>query len=128
MNQFRIGLKLNDPESPVDNDYLDELEKFVINLENSGAKIIRNKLPDIDNELHFMIYLKLVGASDSPHFTKEQINALTEGVRELNNDSVSRICGTRFEGLSLLHRDWINLNKQRNKHRLAFDTYFEDQF
>ena len=126
LNQFRIGLKLNDPESPVDNDYLDELEKFVINLENSGAKIIRNKLPNIDNELHFMIYLKLVGASDSPHFTKEQINALTEGVRELNNDSVSRICGTRFEGLSLLHRDWINLNKQRNKHRLAFDAYFED--
>ena len=126
LSQFRIGLKLNDPESPVDNDYLDKLEKFVMNLENAGAKIIRNKLPDIDNELHFMIYLKLVGASDSPHFTKGQINALTKGVRELNNDSVSRICGTRFEGLSLLHRDWINLNKQRNKHRLAFDAYFED--
>ena len=126
MSQFRIGLKLNDPESPVDNDYLNKLEKFVMNLENAGAKIIRNKLPDIDNELHFMIYLKLVGASDSPHFTKEQINALTKGVKKLNNDSVSRICGTRFEGLSLLHRDWINLNKQRNKHRLAFDAYFED--
>ena len=79
--------KTNSPIAIIDPDN-NFVEKFVINLEKSGAKIIRNKLPDIDNELHFMIYLKLVGASDSPHFTKGQINALTEGVRKLNNDSV----------------------------------------
>ena len=33
LNQFRIGLKLDDPESPVDHDYLDKLDKFVQKLE-----------------------------------------------------------------------------------------------
>ena len=126
LSQFRIGLKLDDPESPVDNDYLNKLDEFVQKLENAGAKIIRNKIPEFDNGLHFMIYLKLVGASDSAHFTKEEIKTLIDGVKKFNNDRVSRVCGTRFEGLSLLHRDWINLNTQRNRHRLIFDKYFED--
>tara|TARA_B100001996_G_scaffold56083_1_gene39732 strand:- start:1841 stop:3310 length:1470 start_codon:yes stop_codon:yes gene_type:complete len=126
LNQFRIGIKLNDPESPVDHDYLAKLDRFVQKLEKAGAKIIRDKIPELDNERHFMIYLKLVGASDSPHFTKKDIKALIDGVKALNNERVTRVCGTRFEGLSLLHRDWINLNAERNKHRLAFDAYFED--
>ena len=126
LSQFRIELKLDDPESPVDNDYLNKLDEFVQKLENAGAKIIRNKIPEFDNGLHFMIYLKLVGASDSAHFTKEEIKKLIDGVKKFNNDRVSRVCGTRFEGLSLLHRDWINLNTQRNRHRLIFDKYFED--
>ena len=96
LNQFRIGLKLDDKESPVEHDYLIKLQEFVQNLEKVGAKIIRNKAPKLDTERHFMNYLSLVGASDSEHFTQIEINNLISGVNALNNEHVSRICGTRF--------------------------------
>ena len=44
----------------------------------------------------------------------------------MKNERVSRVCGTRFRGLSLLHRDWILLNYERNCHRIAFDSFFEE--
>ena len=126
LNQFRIGLKLDDKESPVEHDYLIKLQEFVQNLEKVGAKIIRNKTPKLDTERHFMNYLSLVGASDSEHFTQSEINNLISGVNALNNEHVSRICGTRFRGLSISHRDWLKLNLIRNKNRLIFDEFFED--
>ena len=126
LNQFRIGLKLDDKESPVEHDYLIKLQEFVQNLEKVGAKIIRNKAPKLDTERHFMNYLSLVGASDSEHFTQIEINNLISGVNALNNEHVSRICGTRFKGLSISHREWLKLNLIRNKNRLIFDEFFED--
>ena len=126
LNQFRVGLKLDDAESPVDKTYLDVLKEFVEKLSKAGVDIVRDKTPEVDSEKHFRLYLSLLGAAMSQNYTEEECHALIAGIKAMNDESVSRICGTRYEGLSLSHRDWILLDNKRNIHRLIFDKYFKD--
>ena len=126
LSEFRIGVKLDDAESPLDHGYLNALEGFVQKLEKAGAKVIRDKTPEIDSSEHYTLYLSLLGAAMSAGTSKKDAKALLDGVKAMNNDHVMRVCGTRFKGLSLSHSEWLNLDAKRNLHRLIFDAYFKD--
>ncbi len=126
LKEFRIGIKLNDPESPVDYKYVVALEDFVQELANAGAEIVWDKVPNLNSERHFTIYLSLLGAATSAHFNDNECQKLSDAVTAMKNERVSRVCGTRFRGQSILHREWILLNYERNCHRIAFDSFFEE--
>ena len=126
LKEFRIGIKLDDAESPVDQGYLAILEEFVQKLEKAGAGVIRNKTPGVDSTEHYTLYLSLLGAAMSAQVTTKEAKALLDGVKAMNNDHVMRVCGTRYKGLSISHSKWLNLDAKRNLHRLIFDAFFKD--
>ena len=43
----------------------------------------------------------------------EDVSKLREAVTAVGNKRVSEVCGTRYAGMSLLHRDWLNLHNKR---------------
>ena len=59
LSEFRIGVKLDDTESPLDHGYLNALEGFVQKLEKL-SKGHRGKTPQIDSSEHFTLYLSLL--------------------------------------------------------------------
>ena len=126
LKDFTIGLKLDDAESPVETAYLDALEGFVEKLARAGAKIVRDPQPEVNTTEHFQLYLSLLGAAMSASASEEDVNKLREAVTAVGNKRVSEVCGTRYAGMSLLHRDWLNLHNKRLSHLLAFDSYFEN--
>ncbi len=125
LKDFTIALMLGDDASPVDTAYLDALSAFADRLEAAGAKVIRNRLPDIDSEAHFTLYLKMLGAALCFGVTDEDAEAAQEPFKDAPED-VQRVGGNRMSGMLLSHRDWMTLDNDRRNTRLKFDAFFED--
>ena len=125
LSDFTVALKLGDDASPVDQAYLDALSDFADKLEAAGARVIRNRLPDIDSEAHFMLYLKLLGAALSLGMSDEDAAAAVAPYADAPDD-VKRIGGTRMSGTQISHREWLTLDNNRRIARRAFDAFFED--
>ena len=94
-------------------------------LRAAGARVIRDRLPDIDSEAQFMLYLKLLGAALSLGMSDEDAAAAVAPYADAPED-VKRIGGTRMSGTRISHREWLDLDNQRRTARLAFDAFFED--
>jgi amidase len=125
LSQFTVALKLDDASSPVDQAYCDALSAFGDALEAAGATVIRDRLPDVESEAHFMMYLKLLGAAMSMGLSDADAAAAVAPFADAPAD-VQRVGGTRMSGTQLSHRDWLQLDQQRCEARVAFDQFFED--
>lgn len=125
LSDFKVALMPGDPASPIDTGYLDALIGFADQLENAGATVIRNHLPEIDSEAHFTLYLKLLGAALAMRMSDAEAAAAVAPYTDAPDD-VKRIGGTRMSGTQLSHRAWLELDNQRRIARMAFDAFFED--
>ncbi len=125
LSEFRVALMLGDDASPVETGYLDALADFGVQLEAAGATVVRNALPELDNEAHFTLYLKLLGAALSFGMSDPEAAAAMGGFKDAPED-VQRVGGNRMSGLDISHRAWLDLDNQRRIARLAFDAFFED--
>ncbi len=125
LKDFSVALMLGDDASPVDSTYLDALSAFAEKLEDAGAKVIRNRLPEIDSEAHFTMYLKMLGAALSFGMSDEDAIAAQEPFKDAVQD-VQRVGGNRMSGMTLSHRAWMTLDNDRRIARLKFDAFFED--
>lgn len=125
LSEFTVALKLGDPSAPVDQAYLDALARFADQLEAAGARVIRDQLPQIESEPHFMLYLKLLGAALSLGMSDADAAAAVAPYADAPED-VKRIGGTRMSGTQISHREWLSLDNQRRIARLAFDAFFQE--
>lgn len=125
VREFRVALMAGDPAVQVDTAYLEALSAFADRLEAAGATVIRDRLPDIDSEAHFTLYLKLLGAAMSGGMSDADVAATIAPFADQPAD-VQRIFGTRVAGTAISHREWLDLNNRRLAARLAFDAFFED--
>ncbi|KMW58635.1 Aspartyl-tRNA(Asn) amidotransferase subunit A [Candidatus Rhodobacter oscarellae] len=125
LSEFRVAVKLGDPASPVDQPYLDALDDFARKIEAAGGPVIRDRLPEIDSEAHFTTYLRLLGAALSMSATDEGIAEMRARI-DAEGDIEKRVFGHRIEGQAISHREWLALDNERRKARLAFDAFFED--
>ena len=125
LSEFKVALMLGDDASPVEDAYLTALADFADKLEQVGATVIRNRLPQIDSEAHFSLYLKLLGAAMSFGLSDAEATATIAPFANAPDD-VKRVGGLRMSGLDISHREWMDLDNQRRVARLAFDALFED--
>ncbi len=126
LQDFKVGVFLRDTEAPIDKKYMEKLESFIQKIEQAGAKVNRNYLPDLDTSKHFSLYLKLLGAALANRMSKEDLQETNDHIQLLNNQQITRISGTRFQGLGMTHADQLSLNQERYDHRVKFDNYFTD--
>jgi len=122
---FTVAVMAGDNENPVDNTYLAALEQFSDQLEQAGATVIRDRLPEIDSELHFTTYLKLLGAALCFGSSEADIAALIEDVKD-KAPEIQRVAGNRYAGMAMSHKEWLSVDNQRRMHRMAFDQFFAD--
>lgn len=125
LSDFKVALMLGDTASPVETTYLDALAAFADTLEAKGATVIRNRLPDIDSEAHFSLYLKLLGAALSFGMTDAEAEAAAAPFKDADA-VIQRVGGTRMQGANISHRDWMALDNERRISRLKFDAFFQD--
>lgn len=123
--QFKVAIKLDDAASPVDAAYREVLEGFAHQLEQAGTTVVRDRLPSIDSEAYFTLYLKLLGAALSFGATDEEVAALRAAVAQAP-PIAQRVAGIRFCGMDLSHREWLGLDNERRIARRIFDAFFDD--
>lgn len=125
LSEFRVGVKRDDPEAPVDRAYLEVLDAFVEDLAKAGATVIECA-PEVDSAEHFTLYLRLLGAAMSPTADAADRDA-AEALLAAHPDPVfHRTFGVRVGGSNISHREWLKLDNQRRSARMTFDAFFQD--
>ena len=122
LKQFRIAVKLSDPNSEVDHDYAEKLQGFVEALAKAGAKV-RHAEPAIDTPRLHDVYVRLLRAATSSRTSDAEIaawkKAIADGAKEPYLQQM-------VAGVTMGHREWLKLNNERHRMRLAFNAFFED--
>ena len=124
LSEFRVAIKLGDPASPVDAPYLDEISRFADELAAAGATVTCDAQPNVESEAHFTNYLRLLGAALSMAATDDSIAEMLALI-EAEGAVEKRVFGNRIEGQQISHREWLALDNERRKSRLAFDDFFD---
>lgn len=125
LSEFKVAVKLSDPVSPLDNAYAGSLARFAATLAEAGAKVIHDRQPEIESETHFLMYLKLLGASLSFGMTEQAANDLLALFAD-ETDPGLRVGRNRYSSTNLSHRDWLKLDNDRRQARVAFDRLFDE--
>jgi len=122
LKQFRVAVKLADPNSEVDGEYADQLQALVDKLAKAGAKV-REAAPDIDTNRLYDVYVRLLRAATSARMTDAEIAELKQGIESGETDE---FLARTVAGVTMAHRDWLKLNNERHQMRLAFNAFFKD--
>ena len=124
LKEYKIGLWLDDPVFPPDNEVGNCLQKMADRLSNAGANI-QVKKPDINIERNFEVHYHLFILSGVVGTPQEEFDKMLEISKTLDkNDhrhkAKDAIISTSF------HRDWQFLNIERLKIRQKWNNYFKD--
>jgi amidase len=125
LKDFRVAVKLTDPNSEVDQAYADQLQMLVDRISAAGATINDNAHPDIDtNRLH-EIYVLLLRAATSSRLTDDEFTQWSTIAAEVNPDDPSYFARMAHAN-TLTHREWLHLNNERHAMRFKFAEFFND--
>ena len=124
LKDFRIAVKLSDPNSEVEAAYATRLKELADKLADAGATVEETE-PEIDTLRLFEVYILLLRAATSDRLDEEAIAHWRTIAEELGleNDSYE---ARMARGNLLPHRDWLKLHNERNKVRFAFESFFQD--
>ncbi len=122
LKQFRVAVKLTDPNSEVDGEYADQLQALVDKLAKAGCKV-REAAPDIDTNRLYDVYVRLLRAATSARMTDAEIDELRQSIAGGESDE---FLARTVAGVSMAHRDWLKLDNERHQLRLKFNAFFRD--
>ena len=122
LKQFRVALKLSDPNCEVDDAYTEQLQALADGLARAGAKV-KEAEPDIDMARMHDVFLQLMRAAASLGVVDADIEALKRLSVEGDN---SRFLQNSIAGLSMTHRGWLALDNERQHMRLKYTAFFKD--
>jgi amidase len=122
LKDFRVAVKLSDPNSDVDAEYVDRLQALVEALGKAGATV-REIEPEIDTRRLHEVYLRLLRAATSSRTSEAEIAAWKQLIAEGDTSPYLR---HMVEGVTMPHRDWLALNNERHALRLAFNAFLND--
>jgi amidase len=122
LRQFRIAVKLSDPNSDVDGEYADQLQALVDQLAKAGAKV-KEAAPDIDTNRLNDIYIRLLRAATSARMPEAEIEDWQQAFAAGETDE---FLARSVDGVTMPHRKWLQLNNERQQMRLKFNAFFQD--
>ena len=124
LRDFRIAVKLRDPNCEVETEYADKLQALADALASRGARV-KEAEPKLDTARLHELYTLLLRAATSARTPDEDIERwrkAAEAVRPGTEAYLERM----VRGSTLPHRDWLRLNNERHGLRGAFAAFFED--
>ncbi|HUS96474.1 MAG TPA: amidase [Hyphomicrobiaceae bacterium] len=125
LKDFRIAVKLSDPNSEVDEAYTAKLQELVERLSKAGAKVSDTAHPDVDTRRLHEIYVLLLRAATSGRTPDAEIaewRVIAEGLSP--DDTTYK--GRMARGNIMSHREWLHLNNERHALRFKFAEFFRD--
>lgn len=125
LKDFRVAVKLTDPNSEVDQAYADTLQDLVDKLAAAGATVNDNAHPDVDTSRLHDMYITLLRAATSSRLTDEQVAEFTEIAAKAGEADTSYLV-QMARANTLTHRQWLRLNNERHAMRFKFAEFFQD--
>ena len=125
LKEFRVAVKLGDPNSDVDRAYQDRLQALADALAKAGAKVSDKAHPDVDTRRLHEIYVTLLRAATSGRMPDVEVERWRRVAAERGAADASYIA-RMARGNTLSHRDWLRLNNERHALRFSFAAFFKD--
>ena len=122
---YKVALMLEDPNSAVDQPVQDALQKLADFLAKRGAKIDDDARPDIDTTRAHAVFVQLLRAATSGRQTNAQFAAAVAAARALERGDDS-YHARMLRANTMAHRDWLGVNEERHRMRLAWAAFFRD--
>jgi len=123
LKQFRVAVKLSDPNCDVDSKYADQLQALVDRLAKAGAKV-REAAPDIDTGKSHDVFIRLLRAATSARMPDSDISEWQQALAKAETDDP--FLERSVDGITMRHRNWLRLNNERHQTRLKFNAFFKD--
>jgi amidase len=124
LKDFRVAVKLSDPNCEVETAYVDKLQGLVDALARQGARV-KEAEPQIDTTHSHEVYLTLLRAATSSRVTDADIERWRKA-QETLGIGTNRYLDMLLRGSILPHREWLRLNNERHGLRRTFAAFFED--
>jgi amidase len=122
---FKIAVMLDHASAAVDRGVLDRLYALVDFLAGKKVKISDSARPAIDLERARRVYVALLYAAMSGRLPQAQFEHDLKTVRIL--DPADQSHGAQMaRGNTLYHREWLGLNEERHRMRLAWAEFFKE--
>ncbi len=124
LSDFRVGLVLESPCVAQDQQLTDQLQNVADALAAAGVDVVEGARPDMDLRRAHEVYMLLLRAAMGAHATDEEMEAHREIAANSEPDDMSYDT-LNSRGVTLSHRDWWQLDQERQKLRLAWANWFE---
>ncbi len=124
LRDFKVGLWLDDPASPVDANVGDCLQNLVRQLIKAGVQV-EDRRPAIDFAECYDIYAQLLYATTCAGAPEQDFQQAREHAAGLDPSDKSAFAQAA-RGTAILHRDWIRLDYRRMMMRQKWADYFRE--
>jgi amidase len=124
LKEYKIGLWLDDPASPVDGPVGDRIQKFVDDLSRLAPNV-HDRRPDIGFSKSHALYAELSAAQNGLTLPPELFEKLLkerEGLKDSDDDARSRF----VRGATQLFREWQLKNNARLGLQRQWAAFFKD--
>jgi amidase len=124
LKDFRVAVKLSDPNCDVDEAYIDVLKSLCNRLTDAGVTVGHTE-PEIDTVRLFDVYLLLLRAAMSVGVSEEEIEGWRAALDTPHGQLNARMLQSRVEGNLMRHSTWLALDNERRGFLRAFNSFFD---
>ena len=125
LKDFRVAVKLGDPNSDVDTEYAARLQDLADALAKAGATVSDNVHPDVDTHRLHQVYIQLLRAATSGRMPDAEVARWQQIAAEAADEDTSYLA-QMARGNTMPHRVWLHLNNERHALRFKFAEFFAD--
>jgi amidase len=125
LKDFRIAVWLEHERCPVDAEVADRLQEVADTLGKAGAKLDDKARPEIDFNKAHQTYLALLNSVMTSRMPEDQFAEMVKQAEAVAADDTSDRAAMARAAVHR-HRDWLALNEQRTRMRLAWLDFFKD--
>ena len=124
LRDYKVAVVYTDPEAEVDQGVQKRIHAVVNYLRKNKVKVSPNARPDIDSRSAHRNYIQLLRAATSGRQTQEEFQNNLRASRRLKPEDESYRAQMLLAS-TMHHRDWLNLNQERHRMRLAWTEFFK---
>jgi amidase len=122
---FKVGILMDHPTSPVDREVSDLLQQLANFLAQEKVAISDRARPDIDmDEIHraFNIMLRAATSQGQTDAIFAANIKATDALRPQDDSKAARM----LRGVTIRHRDWLKMDEQRHRMRWKWHEFFKN--
>lgn len=124
-SDFRVAAQLTSPCLTQDSELTDQLQHALDVLAKAGVTIDDKARPSVDQERAYEVYLLLLRAATAGLADEAAYEEHREAAARYDDGdrSYRAIAG---KGTTMTHREWLQLNDEREQQRMQWDAFFND--
>lgn len=125
LRDFRVAVKLDDPNCSVDAAVVERIQRVAEAAAKAGAKVNDKAHPKIDTRRAHAMYIQMLRGATSalvPDETVAQLRQKAQVLPPTDESSTARM----LRGVLQDHRSWFKVHEERERVRAAWAAFFQD--